>query len=323
LRLEAAAYHGRLVSFRSFGPWAAAPRQRPGAGAIGSITISTLILFSAVLAWFNARTGRVDRRGAVRLIVPVFSLALGAWIIGAHHVMTWEALQQAQNAVSQALMSAVLGGLSYLAIEPHVRRRWPAVLVAWSRVSSGRWRDPLVGRDVLAGLALGAAAGLVGLGTSWLGSRTMDADSDLITRVLSARTTLAALMTIPIAALAFALLLTVLMLVVRTVARGNLFAVALVMLLSGASAASAGAGGMLTAAALALLATTCLIRFGLVALVAYFLLGGVFNVLRAALAWNGGAGALILAATVALTLGAAYIAMGSPRLPRGARPAAT
>jgi hypothetical protein len=169
---------------------------------------------------------------------------------------------------------------------------------------------------VLAGIALGAAAGLVGLVTSWLGSRTMDADSDVITRVLSTRTTLAALMFIPLGAQAFSLILTVLMLVLRTVTRSNLLAVALVVLLGVVSSAPAGAGAMVTAAALALLATTCLIRFGLVALFAYFLTGLVFTILRAALAWNTGMGMLILAAIVALTLAAAYIAIGSPKLPR-------
>jgi len=130
-------------------------------------------------------------------------------------------------------------------------------------------------------------------------------------------------MAIPPEALAFSLILTVLMLVLRTVARSNLLAVALVMLLSGGSAAPLGAGGVLTGAALGLLATTCLIRFGLVALVAFFLIGDVFIVLRAALAWNGGAGALILAAIIGLTLAAAYLAIGSPRLPRAASGAAT
>jgi len=282
-----------------------------------------LFLLSAVLAWFNARTGRVDRRGAFRLIVPIFALALGAWILGAHHVATWEALQQARHAVSQALMTAVLSGITYLAVEPHVRRRWPAVLVAWSRLFAGRWRDPLVGRDVLAGLALGAAAGLISTAAVWWGSGTMDADSGVITRVLSTRTTLAALMEVPLAAQAFALLLITLMLVLRTVTRSNLLAVALVMLLSGASGAPFGPRGFLAGAALGLLATICLIRFGLVALVAYFLVGAVFTLLRAALAWNGGAGALILSAIIALTLGAAYVAVGSPRLARAAGAAAT
>ena len=286
-----------------------------GRHAIGAVMISSILLVSAVLAWFNLRTGRVDRRGAVRLVVPIFSLALGTWIVGAHHVMSWEALEHARNAVSQALMAAFSTGISYLAVEPHVRRRWPVVLVAWSRVFAGRWRDPLVGRDVLAGLIMGAAAGLVALSTSWLGSFTMDADSDLITSVLSVRTTLAAIMSLPIGALAFSLLLTVLMLVLRTVVRSDVTAIALVMLLGGVSAAPTGAGGIVAGATLALLSSLCLIRFGLVALFVYFLLGAAFNVLRAALAWNSGVGTLILAAIVALTLGAAYIAMGRPQLP--------
>src|SRR5690606_15659448 len=43
------------------------------------------------------------------------------------------------------------------AVEPYVRRRWPHRLVAWTRLLTGRFRDPLVGRDVLTGLAIGAA----------------------------------------------------------------------------------------------------------------------------------------------------------------------
>ena len=152
----------------------------------------------------------------------------------------------------------------------------------------------------------------------------MDADSDMITSVLSTRTTLAALMAVPLAALAFSFMLTVLMLVLRTVARGNLPAVGLVMLLAAGLAAQGGpTGGSLSAAALALIVTTCLIRFGFVALVAYFLTGSVFTVLRAALAWNTGAGTLILAAIVALTLGAAYMAMGRPNLLRAMQGAPT
>jgi hypothetical protein len=99
------------------------------------------------------------------------------------------------------------------------------------------------------------------------------------------------------------------------VVRGNLLAVALVTVLAMVSTVSvapgaSGVGGMLAAGAFALLTTTCLIRFGLVALFAFFLTGVAFTVLRAALAWNTGMGMLILAAIVALTLAAAYIAMG-------------
>jgi len=36
-----------------------------------------------------------------------------------------------------------------------VRRHWPQTIVSWSRLSGGRWRDPLVGRDALFGVCLG------------------------------------------------------------------------------------------------------------------------------------------------------------------------
>src|SRR5262249_7133820 len=43
----------------------------------------------------------------------------------------------------------------YLALEPVIRRRCPHRLTAWTRLADGRWRDPLVGREVLLGLLVG------------------------------------------------------------------------------------------------------------------------------------------------------------------------
>ena len=45
----------------------------------------------------------------------------------------------------------------YIALEPFVRRRWPFVLVSLTNLLSGRAHDPIVGRDVLFGVALGVA----------------------------------------------------------------------------------------------------------------------------------------------------------------------
>jgi hypothetical protein len=42
-----------------------------------------------------------------------------------------------------------------LALEPLVRRHWPQVLVSWTNLLTGRGTDPVVGRDVLIGVALG------------------------------------------------------------------------------------------------------------------------------------------------------------------------
>jgi serine/threonine-protein kinase len=45
--------------------------------------------------------------------------------------------------------------LVYIALEPYVRRRWPQVLISWVRLLDGRFRDPLVGRDILIGVLFG------------------------------------------------------------------------------------------------------------------------------------------------------------------------
>jgi len=64
-------------------------------------------------------------------------------------------------------------GLLYVALEPSVRRHWPYALVAWNRLLAGRWRDPLVGRDVLVGAIAGSAVALLLevaiLAPGWLG----------------------------------------------------------------------------------------------------------------------------------------------------------
>jgi hypothetical protein len=62
-------------------------------------------------------------------------------------------------AASYALFNAALTWLFYMALEPFVRRQWPHTLIGWSRVLAGAYRDPLVGRDVLAGVAVGILTG--------------------------------------------------------------------------------------------------------------------------------------------------------------------
>jgi hypothetical protein len=56
-----------------------------------------------------------------------------------------------------ALLWGVLLWLLYMGLEPMLRRTWPAAIVSWARLLSGRWRDPLVGRDLLLGTAAGVA----------------------------------------------------------------------------------------------------------------------------------------------------------------------
>ena len=45
----------------------------------------------------------------------------------------------------------------YMAFEPYVRRRSPRTLISWTRLLAGRFRDPLVGADLLVGCVLASA----------------------------------------------------------------------------------------------------------------------------------------------------------------------
>jgi hypothetical protein len=51
--------------------------------------------------------------------------------------------------------------MAYLGLEPYVRRRWPTMLISWSRLLAGKFRDPLVGRDVLFGILIGIVINLI------------------------------------------------------------------------------------------------------------------------------------------------------------------
>jgi hypothetical protein len=60
-------------------------------------------------------------------------------------------------ALALGLYLSAFAWLAFIALEPYVRRRWPQVLIAWARLAAGNWRDPLVARDVLIGVMVGAA----------------------------------------------------------------------------------------------------------------------------------------------------------------------
>jgi hypothetical protein len=60
------------------------------------------------------------------------------------------------RAFGESLGYGAFSWLSYMALEPYVRRRWPSLLISWARLSSGKFGDPLVGRDFLVGTFAGA-----------------------------------------------------------------------------------------------------------------------------------------------------------------------
>ena len=89
----------------------------------------------------------------------VFVIEVAGLLIRARHYTRIQFEYARMSAIlAYALLVAAGLWLLYLAFEPYVRKFWPHLLIGWTRLLSGRVRDPLVGRDVL----IGAAAGTIG-----------------------------------------------------------------------------------------------------------------------------------------------------------------
>ena len=111
-----------------------------------------------VLAWRNFRLGRGDRKGAFRVAFFIFCDGMLAWLFLANHIAGGLEVPVLFIGWAQAVWKASVFWLFYLALEPHVRRLWPQLLISWSRLLNGQWRDPLVGQNLL----LGVLAGIIG-----------------------------------------------------------------------------------------------------------------------------------------------------------------
>jgi Protein kinase domain len=149
IRVEAATSKSHVVSFETVWPWTEASQH---AEVLPTVALLFKLLIGAVavtLALYNLKIGRADRQGAWRIgwiffitLLIAFTLEVGL-------------LDVLRLGLPLVLFYAVSFSICYLALEPWVRRRWPQVMITWSRVLSGRWRDPTVGRDMLAGVLCG------------------------------------------------------------------------------------------------------------------------------------------------------------------------
>jgi predicted Ser/Thr protein kinase len=165
LRVEAAAWRGKPVFYRMTGPWSNQPAQNVPSSIlenIRSVLYGFFIPYSfnaryfvvgplaAFLAWRNFRAGRGDIRGASRLAMLVFGVQSLAWLCYEHNILEGPMFPRGDD-----LLTAGWLWIFYMALEPYVRRRWPQIIVTWSRVLAGGFRDPLVGGHLLAGIAFG------------------------------------------------------------------------------------------------------------------------------------------------------------------------
>ncbi|HVP48658.1 MAG TPA: serine/threonine-protein kinase [Bryobacteraceae bacterium] len=165
LRVEAAAWRGKPVYFAMIGAWTHPYRMQPEERSTGhkaadviSTCLLILVLGGAVwLARWNHTRGRGDRQGAIRLALFVFCAQSALWITRSHLVPDISTFGSFIIMASTALFISGCVWILYLALEPYVRRHWPQAIISWTRMSSGRIRDPLVGRDVLFGTVLGVS----------------------------------------------------------------------------------------------------------------------------------------------------------------------
>ncbi|MBN8597281.1 MAG: protein kinase [Planctomycetes bacterium] len=130
-------------------------------GGIVNIVLTVGIISAGVLGWKNTRSNRGDRRGAFVLGVFIGGLTLISLAIGRHTIRHMLDFQIIATPLARALWLGGLTWLVYLGMEPVVRRRWPNFLISWTRLLSGRTRDPLVWRDILIGCTVGAVFGPV------------------------------------------------------------------------------------------------------------------------------------------------------------------
>jgi hypothetical protein len=82
-------------------------------------------------------------------------ILMALWVCTVHVVSDILVVATFLVAVATSIFYAFQMWTMYLGLEPLVRRHWPQVLVSWTNVLAGRVADPVVGRDVLIGVALG------------------------------------------------------------------------------------------------------------------------------------------------------------------------
>jgi hypothetical protein len=117
-------------------------------------SLSRLVSFlslplTMLLAWWNVKLGRSDRRVAWRIAVFLFFVVLLR--IRLEYGLT---LEMFRSSLQLSAGEAFKFWVYYLALEPILRKFWPGCLTVWSRSMTGRWQDPGLGHSLLVGAAM-------------------------------------------------------------------------------------------------------------------------------------------------------------------------
>jgi hypothetical protein len=164
LRVEAAIHKCKVVYFKVYhGAWEQPESLRdpleiePGPFHYLYASLFCLSVVGAVwLARQNLRLGLGDATGASRLALFLFASHMVCMALVADHVPSFrDEAAWLMKALGFAGLWSCLCWLLYFALEPYVRRHWPWRMISWNRLLAGRFRDPMVGRDLLIGALLG------------------------------------------------------------------------------------------------------------------------------------------------------------------------
>jgi Protein kinase domain len=334
LTIEAAEFRGRPVSFIEPGPWSPAPgtvqdtsRAQHISIIFASCIVGSLLVAGTVLAWKNLEKKRADLDGALRLAGVVLVTEVAEWAVGASHQSGfWEAYSFTLE-LAWACLASVFLWMLYVALEPVVRRKIPTLLISWNRLLAGNFRDPMIGRDLLAGAAFGVFSQVLGnldiFYNKWRGLPPPVPEVNAFKILTGGRIVFAQLFsTMPTAifnGLALMLMVVILQIILRNrwVAAG-----AFMLIFVGQSVLQGGSAFnvyFVQVIAVALLIFLVL-RFGLLALTVYVFMQQIMSVpittdTSAWYAWMGWFGVAVIAAIV--VYGARIGLAGQPLFGRG------
>jgi serine/threonine protein kinase len=316
-RIETASYKGKVVSFeiRHPGPSEVTLGLREIIQVVGiSLVIILALLGGVVFARRNLRLGRGDRRNAKRLALFILGLAVLSWFFSIPQV--------SPIALFLSPYVACVCWIFYMAIEPYIRRQWPQILVSWTRLFSGNWRDPLVARDMLIGCAFGVAVQFIDTFfnfkiPSWLGYGELKQPQiilSILDSTLGTRFFISTLSEVLIEAL-FTCFVLVCFLVIMTFLLRNKKAaiVACILLLTLTSGIGANYWSLAFGLVMGALYFFTLIRFGILAVTLGAFANSIFLNFPVSLevsAWYASYGFAALAIFAAIILYAFYYSLG-------------
>ncbi len=336
VRIEAAAFKNQPVHFAIIFPWDRPMRQEEQSISSGE-RVAIILLFivflcvaigAALMGRRNLQMGRSDKRGAFKLAMFIFLVSVTGGLVGAHHIPDIsEELGLVTLIIAYALTPAALIWLLYIALEPHVRKRWPRLIISWSRLMAGNFKDPMVGRDLLLGGLLGLMHGCsIAFGVllpRWFGYEAPPTIFSNALHLSGMRLMLAVFLNQFVIgsvfvgfAFLFFLLLLYMILRRQWLATVALFITALVIELS-AFAASAASLYWVASILIALSIVTVVARFGLLATMAaqlFFFLSLTYPLTTNLSAWYAQSTLFALAIALGLAIYGFYISLGGQRV---------